>query len=241
TRRYRWRVREHRPLARSAIRCGRRAAISEGTGRREFGYRKGLRFVSARNALNAAFALALAALPLGVRAAGETAVPAPAVQTVDGSTIVQQTDARLSLVGIEVVVRAGLDRQTLKQNGLAALVAATILHTPVARSAGETPVSLDQVVAANGGSVRVTVDPGDVRFYIESLASDSPAVVDLFRRALAAPDFSPATLRAARGALMTQIAASQQYALQVGIDMLNAASSPQANAGMPSLGTPASL
>jgi predicted Zn-dependent peptidase len=154
---------------------------------------------------------------------------------------VRQTDTRLPLAGVELVVRAGLDRQTLKQNGLAALVAETILHTPVARAAGEAPVSLDQAVAAGGGSVRFTVDPDDVRFYVESLSSDAPTVVDLFRRALASPDFTPATVRAARTALMAQIAASQQYALQVGIDMLNAASSAQANAGMPSLGTPASL
>jgi len=196
--------------------------------------------VSARAAISACFALAVTASPLAARAAGETAVPSPAIQTVGGTTIVQQADTRLPLVGVEVVVRAGLDRQTLKQNGLAALVAATILHTPVAR-AGETPVPLDQAVAANGGSVHVTVDPGDVRFYVESLSIDAPAVVDLFRRALAAPDFSAPTMRAARAALITQIAASQQYALQVGIDMLNAASSAQANAGMPSLGTPASL
>jgi predicted Zn-dependent peptidase len=197
--------------------------------------------LSARITINAVLALALAALPLSARAAGGTAVPAPAIETVGGTTIVQQSDERLPLAGVEVVVRAGLDRQTLKQNGLAALVAAAILHTPVTRTAGEAPISLDQAIAANGGSVRVNVDPDDVRFYIEALSTDAPTVVDLFRRALAAPDFSAPTMRAARDALMTQIAASQQYALQVGIDMLNAASSSQANAGMPSLGTPASL
>ncbi len=195
----------------------------------------------ARAAVHILFALASAALPLGARAAGETAVPSPAIQTVGGTTIVQQSDTRLPLVGVAVIVRAGLDRQTLKQSGLAALVAAAILHTPVARTANETPAPLDQAITASGGSVHVTVDPGDVRFYIESLSSDAPVVIDLFRRALAAPDFSPSTMRAARTALMTQIAASQQYALQVGIDMLNAASSQQANAGMPALGTPASL
>jgi zinc protease len=199
--------------------------------------------VNARAAVYALFALAVGTLPLGARAAGETGSPppAPAIQTVGGTTIVQQSDTRLPLVGVEVIVRAGLDRQTLKQSGLAALVAAAILHTPVARTANETPVPLDQAVTANGGSVRVTVDPSDVRFYVEALSTDAPAVVDLFRRALAAPDFSPSTMRAARSALMTQIAQSEQYALQVGIDMLNAASSSQANAGMPSLGTPASL
>ncbi|HKE35851.1 MAG TPA: insulinase family protein, partial [Candidatus Baltobacteraceae bacterium] len=197
--------------------------------------------MSARGTINAIFAVAIAAMPLAARAAGDTPVPAPTIETVGGTTLVQQPDPRQPLAGVEVVVRAGLDRQTLKQNGLAALVGAAIVHTPVARTAGETPVPLDQAIAANGGSVRVNVDPDDVRFYIESLATDAPAVVDLFRRALAAPDFSPATMRAARASLMTQIAASQQYALQVGIDMLNAASSSQANAGMPALGTPASL
>lgn len=197
--------------------------------------------MSARAAVHALFALAIAALPLGARAAGETAVPSPAIQTVGGTTIVQQSDTRLPLVGVAVIVRAGLDRQTLKQSGLAALVAAAILHSPVARMANEAPVPLDQAITANGGSVHVTVDPGDVRFYIEALSTDAPVVIDLFRRALAAPDFSPSTMRAARGALVSQIAESQQYALQVGIDMLNAASSQQANAGMPALGTPASL
>ncbi|HZY98208.1 MAG TPA: insulinase family protein [Candidatus Baltobacteraceae bacterium] len=197
--------------------------------------------MNARGTINALFAFAVAAMPLAARAAGETPVPAPAIETVGGTTIVQQADARMPLVGVEVVVRAGLDRQTLKQNGLAALVAAAIVHTPVARTAGETPEPLDQAIAANGGSVRVNVDPDDVRFYVESLSTDAPTAVDLFRRALAAPDFRPATMRAARASLMTQIAASQAYALQVGIDMLNAASSSQANAGMPSLGTPASL
>ena len=193
------------------------------------------------NFVKASIALAVAALPLAARAAGETTVPAPAIKTVDGATIVQQSDERLPLVGIELVVRAGLDRQTLKQNGLAALVAAAILHTPVTQAAGEPPVPLDEAIAANGGSVHITVDPTDVRFYVEALSIDAPAVIDLFRRALATPDFSPATMRAARAALVAQIADSQGYALQVGIDMLNAASSSQANAGMPSLGTPASL
>ena len=125
----------------------------------------------------------------------------------------------------------------MKQNGVAALVAQTILLTPV----GSPAMSLQDAIAARGGSVRFTIDPSDVRFYIEALAGDAPAVLDLFRSALAAPDFSPATIRAARAALVRQIAQSQQEALQVGLDMLNAAASAQANAGLPELGTPASL
>ncbi|MBV8434528.1 MAG: insulinase family protein [Candidatus Eremiobacteraeota bacterium] len=182
----------------------------------------------------------LCALPPAARASSD-AIAAPAVENVNGTTIVRQSDERIPLVGVELVVRAGLDRQTMKQNGLAALVAETILRTPVAPHGQGTPVPLEEAVTANGGSIRVTVDPDDVRFYIESLAVDAPAVLDLFARALAAPDFSPGSLRDARASLTQQIAASQQYALQVGIEMLDAASSAQANAGMPPMGTPASL
>jgi predicted Zn-dependent peptidase len=192
--------------------------------------------------LCAALALSLAA-PAGAAAA----VPLPSVQSAGDATIVSQPDPSASLVGIAFVVRAGLDRQTMKENGLAALVAETIVRTPVrlsgatAGSAQTLALPLEEAIAARGGSIRFTVDPGDVRFYIESLAADAPAVLDLFRTALAAPDFSPATVRDARSALMREIAQTQQEALQVGLDMLSAASSAQANTGLPELGTPASL
>jgi predicted Zn-dependent peptidase len=193
-----------------------------------------------RRLLTAAIAaLALAGMPGGVRAAGSTSQPI--VENADGSTIVRQTDDHASLVGVVLLVRAGLDRQTIKQNGLAALVAETILRTPVRIGDGHSLVPLEDAVAAEGGSIRFTVDPADVRFYVEALAADAPSILDLVRGALATPDFSSQTIRSARTSLVSQIAEGQQYALQVGIDMLNAAESPQANAGMPALGTPASL
>ncbi len=180
--------------------------------------------------------LMLASVPTAVLAAVPT-IPPPSMDTVAGTTVVRQVDSAASLTGVTLIVRAGLDRQTMKQNGLAALVAATILQTPV----GEPPIPLEDAIAARGGSIHFTVDPGDVRFYAEALADDAPAVLDLLRAAIAAPKFSPATVRDARAALTRQIAASQQVALQVGLDMLNQASSRQANAGLPELGTPASL
>jgi predicted Zn-dependent peptidase len=165
------------------------------------------------------------------------AMPVASVESAGGATIVSQPDSAATLVGIAFVVRAGLDRQTLRENGLAALVAQTIVRTPV----GSGGMPLEDAIAARGGSIRFTVDPSDVRFYIEALAADAPAVLDLFRSAVAAPDFSPATVREARSTLVRQIAETQQIALQVGLDMLNAASSSQANAGLPELGTPNSL
>jgi predicted Zn-dependent peptidase len=171
-------------------------------------------------------------------------VPTPSIQSAGGATIVSQTDAAASLVGVAFVVRAGLDRQTMKQNGLAALVAESILRSPVALRQPQdnnAALPLEDAVASRGGSLHFTVDPSDVRFYVEALSSDAPAVIELFRSAISAPNFSSATVREARAALVRQIAQTQQVALQVGLDMLNAASSSQANAGLPELGTPASL
>lgn len=182
--------------------------------------------------------LSIFSAPLVARAAAPP-IPAPNLEVVGGTPIVQQLDENAPLAGVALIVRAGLDRQTMKQNGLAALVAQTIVRTPVAQ--GEMMMPLEDAVAARGGSVTITIDPDDVRFYIESLPDDAPAVVDMLRHALAAPDFSAATVRDAREALGRQIRASQQVALQVGLEMLNAASSTQANTGLPELGTPASL
>lgn len=186
----------------------------------------------------AAALLAFALFPLTTLAAAPE-VPSPSIDTSSGATVVQQADTAATLAGVTLVVRAGLDRQTMKQNGLAALVAETILRTPVQSGASAMP--LEEAIIAHGGSIHFTIDPGDVRFYVEALADDAPATVALLRGALAAPDFSAAVVRDARAALIRQIAASQQVALQVGLDMLYAASSPQANAGLPELGTPASL
>jgi predicted Zn-dependent peptidase len=180
--------------------------------------------------------LAFMAQPAIGRAAG-AAIPSPSVELAGGTPIVRQLDTAAALVGVTLIVHAGLDRQTMKQNGLAALVAETIVRTPV----GTPPLPLEEAIAARGGSIRFTVDPGDVRFYVEALAQDAPAVLDLVRSAIAAPDFSSATVRDARAVLVREIAQVQQVALQVGLDMLNAASSRQANAGLPELGTPASL
>lgn len=190
-------------------------------------------------AVGAAMILAFAPLaPAGAIAAG---VPVPSVESAADTTIIRQHDNTASLIGVALVVRAGLDRETLKQNGLAALMAETIVQTPVAIGGSAGSLPLDAAIAAHGGSIRFTVDPTDVRFYVEALAGDAGAVLALFRNALAAPDFSPATIRDARAALVRQIAQNQQVALQVGLDMLNAASSAQANVGLPELGTPASL
>jgi predicted Zn-dependent peptidase len=150
-------------------------------------------------------------------------------------TVIEQRDGASELVGTEVMLQAGLDRQSAKQNGLAALVAESILRTPVRGYA-----SLEEAVAANGGSITYSVDPRGVRFYLEGLSRSYPSLLDLLRTALAKPDFGERTLSAARGALDEKISQAQRVPLTVGIDMLNRAFY-QDSAGMPPYGLPATL
>src|SRR5262245_31103453 len=101
----------------------------------------------------------------------------------DGATTIVQQDDASPLVHVQFVMQAGLDRQALSQSGIAALTAETILHTQV------DGVALEDAVAAHGGSIHFTVDPTDVRFDVESLPKDGPAVLELVRRAFTAPGF----------------------------------------------------
>lgn len=177
----------------------------------------------------AAFLGACALIPLGASAA------APVVERQDGLTIIRQLDAASPLVDVTLVVRAGLNRQTLQQNGMAALVAMSLLRTPV------DGIALEDAVAARGGSIHFVVDPGDVRFVIEALPTDGPAVLALVRQAFTAPAFAPAVVRDARGALIRKIDQNQQAALEVGLEMLSRQGTHEANVGLPALGIPASL
>ncbi len=152
-----------------------------------------------------------------------------------GPIVLQQPDPSADLVGTEVLLSAGLDRQTPKQNGLAALVAESIVRTPVQGN-----VALEDAVAATGGSITYSVDPRGVRFYLEGLTSTYGQLLDLFHAALSKPDFSAATLASARSALTAKIAQAQRAPLTVGIDMLNRAFY-QDSAGMPPYGLPATL
>ena len=99
-----------------------------------------------RSVLTAALIVALTA-PLAARAADP---PAPTVErATGGGIIVRQPDPSSTLVGVAIVVSAGLDRQTMKQNGLAALVAETILRTPVTLPSKSSSVQmpLEQAIA----------------------------------------------------------------------------------------------
>jgi predicted Zn-dependent peptidase len=180
-------------------------------------------------------AAALASIFVVLPLAAPAAPASPTITRQDGVTYIGQPDASAPLVNVTLVVRAGLNRQTLAQNGLSALTAETILRTPVNGTA------LEDAIAGAGGSIHFTVDPEDVRFSIESVPQSAPAVLALAHQALSAPSFAPATVRDARSSLVRTINQDQQIALQVGIEMLNRATSDSANTGLPALGIPASL
>jgi predicted Zn-dependent peptidase len=166
----------------------------------------------------------------------KAAIPGPTVSRDAGVTIIMQPSSVAQLTGVALFVRAGLDRQAAAQNGLAALTAESILRTPVSGM-----VSLQDEINANGGSISYVVEGHDVRFYVEGAANREDALLVLFENALRHPDFSSATISAARNALNTQISYSQQSPLAVGIEMLDQQFYGSASTGLPPSGTPASL
>ncbi|HET9393155.1 MAG TPA: hypothetical protein VFO29_06535 [Candidatus Rubrimentiphilum sp.] len=153
-----------------------------------------------------------------------------------GWTLVRQDDPAADLIGTQVRVLAGLDRQTPSQNGLAALVAEAILQTRVAGNE-----SLQDAIADNGGSIGYDIGPHDVRFYLEGTPGTYETGLGLFRSALARPDFSAAALSQARQSLNARSAQTQQFALAVGLQMLNRTFYKNSDAGMPPLGLPQTL
>ncbi len=186
---------------------------------------------------SALLALALTAAIPGVARAAAPQTPAPPVvtRTPGGVTTILQEDEAAPLLHVDVVIQAGLDRQQLTQNGLAALTAQSLLRSPV------DGVALEDAVAAAGGSISFVVDPSDVRFEIEALPEDAGRVFDLVRSTFADPTFDPRTVREARDRLIARIAENEQVALQVGLDMLNSTLAQSANEGLPEFGLPYSL
>jgi predicted Zn-dependent peptidase len=153
-----------------------------------------------------------------------------------GVTFVQQPDEASKLVGTEVLLQAGLDRQLPTQNGLAALAAQTILETPVESPSGMAP--LERAVRSGGGSITYAMEPHGVRFYLEGLAQNYATLSSLFTQALTHPDFSAQTVAAARAKLDTKSADDASLPLTAATEMLNGAFYQNSEAGMPPYGIP---
>jgi len=184
----------------------------------------------------------LAALCLTLLGAAPPAKPAqapmrfPKATVVDlgGLQLVRETEDDAKLAGLQVFFSAGLDRETIDQNGVAALTAESLLRTLVDGSA------VRDAIAARGGSIDYTIDGRETRYYLEAPAETMPEVVGLFARAIGAPDFSAPTVAVSRAALTARINDTEGNALSVAVQMFRR-SYYGGGAGLPSLGTASSL
>jgi zinc protease len=145
-----------------------------------------------------------------------------------------QSDDTAMLAGLELFVSAGLDRETDQQNGLAALAAQSILTSPV------NGIALDEAVAARGGALSYAIGPQYARFYLEAPPAALGALAAMVSRVLAAPVITPATVDAARTAVIARISDDENNPVAVGIAMLRQ-SYYDGGAGLPTNGTTATL
>jgi zinc protease len=184
----------------------------------------------------------LATALLGAVLAAPAVASAPHTTVVDlgGARAYVHADQGAPLAAVELFVRAGLDRQTSSQSGLAALVAEVVLRTPVPSTGAEQPLPLVDAVDARGASVSYVVSAQHVRFYVEGTPEGLAAAAPLVARALAAPAFDPATVAAARAALGERIADDEGDPRIVGLQMLRS-SYYRGSAGLPVLGDPGAL
>jgi predicted Zn-dependent peptidase len=195
-----------------------------------------------RAAATAALTVAAATVAMSLAAPVAAAAPRTAVVDLGGTRGYVRADQAMPLAGVELFVRAGLDRETTAQNGLAALVAEAVLHTPAGASATGIAAAVPLVDAVNdrGGSISYAVGAQSVRFYVEGTPETLAVVAPLAARALAAPSFDAATLASARAALAERIADEEADPRLVGRAMLRS-SYYRGGAGLPALGSASAL
>ncbi len=186
-------------------------------------------------------ALAAAGLCVALAAPAAAAPTRTTMVDLGGLRAYVSSDQGLPLAAVELVVRAGLERQTPAQSGLAALVAEAVLQTPVepAPGSGRT-VALTDAVDARGASIGYAVAAQHVRFFLEGTPEGVAATAPLVARALAEPSFDPPVLEAARAVLGERIADEDFDPTVVGVGMLRA-SYYRGGAGLPALGTTSTL
>jgi predicted Zn-dependent peptidase len=148
--------------------------------------------------------------------AAATAPPALPISTLDlgSAPFYVQNDATSALAGIQILVRAGLDRERPAQSGLAALTAETIARTPV------DGVPLADAIAARGGTLSSSVGPQYVRFYLQAEPATLAALAPLLAHAIAAPDTSAGVVSAARAVVAAHIADDESNPVTVGLEMV---------------------
>jgi predicted Zn-dependent peptidase len=197
--------------------------------------------VIAPRSLGAA-ALAFAAIcsAAGVARAAAPRFPATSSATVGGLRLTSESDDDAALTGVQIFVSAGLERQTRATNGAAALTAECVLRTPVAAATDASPLALRDAIGAQGGSLSYTIDESTVHYYLESQPSQMPEFLGLLAKALAAPDFSAATVAAARRNLTSRVSEAEKNPFRVGVEMFKE-SFLQNGLAYPDYGTASSL
>jgi predicted Zn-dependent peptidase len=195
-------------------------------------------------ALLAAFlpAASLAAPPPApdVRSGNPEVLRYPATTSLDlgPAMLFVQTDRQSVLAGVQIFVPAGVDRESMTNNGVAALTAEALMRTPVTTPFGRLP--LRDAVARAGGSITWAVESRYTRFYVEAQPERLPVLLGFVAAAFAAPDFGGTTLTAAKASLSAKIDAAEKNPVTVGIDMFRQ-SYFVGGAGLPSLGTEANV
>lgn len=161
----------------------------------------------------------------------------PAVSTVDfgGIKLIAQPNPDAQLCGVQIFLRAGLDRQQRNRSGVAALVAEIVLRTPV------DGVALQDRIAQSGGSINYAIEGQYAHLYVEGRAEQMPALLGFFARAIAAPDFSSKAVGAARDALVARIDDAMRNPLSIGVTTFKRSFYASSNAGLPELGSKGTL
>ncbi|HEY1729446.1 MAG TPA: insulinase family protein [Candidatus Baltobacteraceae bacterium] len=181
--------------------------------------------------MRAILALALIAA-LGLPAAA-------AVDKYPATTMIEnvpaQVDPSAALAGVQIMLPGGLDRQGGQQNGFAALLAEVIAQTPV--PGGERPLPLRSAISASGANLTVSVEPQYVRYYVEGSPTTIRAALALLGGALAAPDFSHATISRARKTLASRIIDANESPFGVLSEMLRRSYYAGSGAGYAPLGS----
>lgn len=147
-----------------------------------------------------------------------------------------QIDADATLAGMQIFLPGGLVGQSSVQNGFAALLGEVVAQTPVENDGTEMP--LRDAIAALGASLTVTVEPEDVRYYVEGRPQATAAALALLGTALAAPDFSAKTLAGAKRALRLRIIDADQSPFGVVSTMLRSSYYRGSGAGYSPMGSP---
>jgi len=174
------------------------------------------------------------------RSADDSRYPTASATTIGPVRLTSETDPGAYIGGVQVFVAAGLDREQPTQSGASALVADCILRTPVALDPTAVKVPLRDAIAALGASVSYTVDGRSVHYYLEARGATLASAVTLFSQAVLAPDFSLATLDAARASLTARSQESESSALTVAIEMFRR-SYYAGGAGLPALGSSSTI